>query len=41
MQTAVVGRSEQLQSIEDLIEFARNNAREWNIENMEEIIDRL
>lgn len=33
--------SEQLQAVEDLKEFARNNCREWNVEEMEEIIDRL
>ena len=33
--------SEQLQAVEDLKEFARNNCREWNIEEMQEIIDRL
>ncbi len=30
-----------LQAAEDLIEFARNNCREWNNDEMEEIIDRL
>ena len=30
-----------LQAVEDLVEFARNNCREWNIEEMEDIIDRL
>ena len=30
-----------LQAVEDLIEFARNNCREWNNDEMEEIIDRL
>ena len=30
-----------LQAVEDLVEFARNNCREWNIEEMEAIIDRL
>ena len=29
------------QAVEDLVEFARNNCREWNIEEMETIIDRL
>ena len=33
--------SEQLQAVEDLKEFARNNCREWNLEEMEGIIDRL
>jgi len=33
--------SEQLQAVEDLKEFARNNCREWNVEEMEGIIDRL
>jgi len=33
--------SEQLQAVEDLKEFARNNCREWNVEEMEDIIDRL
>ena len=33
--------SEQLQAVEDLKEFARNNCREWNNDEMEEIIDRL
>jgi hypothetical protein len=33
--------SEQLQAVEDLKEFARNNCREWNTEEMQEIIDRL
>ena len=32
---------ELLQAVEDLVEFARNNCREWNIEEMEDIIDRL
>lgn len=30
-----------LQAVDDLIEFARNNCREWNNDEMEEIIDRL
>ena len=29
------------QAVEDLVEFARNNCREWNVEEMEEILDRL
>jgi len=33
--------SEQLKAVEDLKEFARNNCREWNVEEMEDIIDRL
>ena len=33
--------SEQLQAVEDLKEFARNNCRELNVEEMEGIIDRL
>ena len=41
LQSCVVGQSEQLQAIQDLIEFARNNARQWNDENLEKIIDRL
>jgi hypothetical protein len=31
----------QLQAVEDLKEFARNNCREWNAKEMEQIIDRL
>jgi len=30
-----------LQAVEDLVEFVRNNCREWNVEEMERIIDRL
>tara|TARA_R110002072_G_scaffold153152_2_gene302870 strand:- start:553 stop:813 length:261 start_codon:yes stop_codon:yes gene_type:complete len=38
----VVSNTEgKLQAVEDLIEFARNNCREWNNDEMEEIIDRL
>jgi len=33
--------SEQLKAVEDLKEFARNNCRERNVEEMEDIIDRL
>ena len=31
----------ELQAIEDLKEFARNNCREWNNDEMDEIIGRL
>jgi hypothetical protein len=31
----------QFQAIEDLKEFARNNCREWNNDEMEKIIDHL
>ena len=38
----VVSNTEgKLQAVDDLIEFARNNCREWNNDEMEEIIDRL
>ncbi len=38
----VVSNTEgKFQAVEDLIEFARNNCREWNNDEMEEIIDRL
>lgn len=30
-----------LEAVEDLKEFARNNCREWNFEELEEIISRL
>ncbi len=39
--TDVSNTEGKLQAVEDLKEFARNNCREWNVEEMEDIIDRL
>lgn len=38
---SVIGRSEQLQAIEDLQEWARNNTTENNKNDLQEIINRL
>jgi len=34
-------KEDQSKALEDLKKFARNNCREWNTDQMEEIIDRL